>query len=198
MPPKAKITREMIIDAGFEIVRRQGIENLNVRKVAAALGCSTQPVMYSYASVDKLREDILERAGDFHTEYIMQGSEEKDDPMLGIGLRYIRFAQEESSLFRFLFQSGSISDVSFAETVARNVPDPVIGSLQMQTGISGKNAMDVFTVLFVSVHGFASLAANNSLPYDEEYFARLLTEIFYGIIGYKKTEGNKKNECNGP
>ena len=46
MPPKVKITKEMIIDAAFEIARSEGAENINARTVSKKLGCSTQPVMY--------------------------------------------------------------------------------------------------------------------------------------------------------
>lgn len=194
MPPRAKITKEMIVNAGFETVRREGEKSLNVRKIAAELGCSTQPVMYSYPTVEKLREDILERAGEYHTEYIIKSSMGKSEPMLGIGLSYIRFAQEERNLFRFIFQSGSLSDISFGDMVAQNVPEPVIASLQMQSGISGEEAMEVFTALFISVHGFASLVANNALPYDESYCARILTEIYNGITEYKRMEKGKKSE----
>lgn len=55
MPPKAKITREMIIHAGIEIVREHGIENVNARTVSKKLGCSTQPVMYHFKSGFSLR-----------------------------------------------------------------------------------------------------------------------------------------------
>ena len=34
MPPKVKITKEMIIDAAFEIARSEGAENINERTVA--------------------------------------------------------------------------------------------------------------------------------------------------------------------
>ena len=48
MPPKVKITKEMIIDAAFEIARSEGAENINARTVSKKLGCSTQPVTVSY------------------------------------------------------------------------------------------------------------------------------------------------------
>lgn len=83
MQSKAKITKEMIISAGIEIVRMEGAESLNVLRIAAALGCSTKPVMYQYFTVDDLKSDIL------HTDYIMRT--EGDDSMLSIGLYYIRF-----------------------------------------------------------------------------------------------------------
>lgn len=194
MPPKARITREMIINAGLAIIRENGEESLNVRKIASVLGCSTQPVMYSYSSVEKLREDILKRAGEFHIEYIMKKSSERSAPMLGIGLNYIRFAQEERNLFRFLFQSGNYTGNSFGDMMSENAPTPVLDSLRMQTGITSQQAIEVFEILFACVHGFASFIANNALAYDEEYFSRILTELFQGMIGYQKQKGEINNE----
>ena len=46
MPPKAKITREMIVDAAFAIAREAGAETINARTVAERLKCSTQPVLF--------------------------------------------------------------------------------------------------------------------------------------------------------
>lgn len=43
MPPKVKVTKEEIIAAALEILRQKGMEAVNARAVAAALGCSTQP-----------------------------------------------------------------------------------------------------------------------------------------------------------
>lgn len=46
MPPKVKVTKDMVIDAAFAIAREAGAENINARTVAKKLNCSTQPVMY--------------------------------------------------------------------------------------------------------------------------------------------------------
>ena len=48
MPPKVKVTREMVADASFEVIRKSGHENLNVRTIAEHIGCSTQPVLYNF------------------------------------------------------------------------------------------------------------------------------------------------------
>ena len=46
MPAKAKVTKEMIIDAAFEIAKEMGAENITARTVSQKLCCSTQPVLY--------------------------------------------------------------------------------------------------------------------------------------------------------
>ena len=44
MPTKIRISREMILDAAFEIVRQDGIEKLSNREIANKLKCSIRPI----------------------------------------------------------------------------------------------------------------------------------------------------------
>ncbi len=57
MPPKAKITRDMVIDAAFEVARKTGVENINARAVSQRLYCFTQLVMYHFATIEELKKD---------------------------------------------------------------------------------------------------------------------------------------------
>lgn len=53
MPPKAKVTREMILQTVFQITREQGFEAVNARSIAESLNCSTAlflPVMKIWRS----------------------------------------------------------------------------------------------------------------------------------------------------
>ena len=82
MPPKVKVTKEMVSDAAFDIVRSDGHENLNVRTIADRLKCSTQPVLYNYRTMDGIRDAAYEKADGFHTAYIMPKETDRE-PMLG-------------------------------------------------------------------------------------------------------------------
>lgn len=96
MSPIAKITKEMIVNAGFDIAREYGIENVNARTVSEKLDCSTQPVMYHFKKIEDMKKAVYQKADQYHTTYItdIQG----DNQMLEMGLLYIRFAQEEKNL----------------------------------------------------------------------------------------------------
>ena len=63
MTPKIRITREEIIAAAVEIVRRDGDAALNARSVAAELHCSTQPVFSNFASMEELRSAGVDTGG---------------------------------------------------------------------------------------------------------------------------------------
>ena len=43
MPPKTKITKEMIVQAAVEVATQSGYEAINARTVSERLHCSTQP-----------------------------------------------------------------------------------------------------------------------------------------------------------
>ena len=184
MPPKARITKEMVIEAGFGIVRSEGDESLNVRRIAAELKCSTQPVMYHYKTVDELKSDIYAAADEFHTEYIMKSAEDADNTLLSIGLNYIRFAEEEKNLFRFLFQSDKFQNIGLTEMLEDEGNDFLIPPLAKQTGLTYGQAKTVFETLFICVHGYASLLANNSMEYNEKHCAETLTNVFMSTVGF--------------
>lgn len=184
MAPKAKITKEQIICAGLELVRKEGEEGMNVRAVAAVLGCSTQPIMSHYATVKELQSDIYDRADAFHSEYLMEIPEDSD-PMLSIGMNYIRFAVEEKHLFRFLFQSDKFK-TGVGELLASEALAPIIEPLAQGAQLSETQAREVFETLFICAHGIASLLANNSMEFDEKYCERVLTNAFMGAVGYMK------------
>ena len=42
--PKQKITKEMILDAAFTLLRTKGHEAVNARSIASQAGCSVQPI----------------------------------------------------------------------------------------------------------------------------------------------------------
>ena len=180
MPPKARVTREMIVDAGFTIAREQGIEQVNARTVSERLHCSTQPVMYHFKRIEDMKRAVYQRADEFHTAYIMDVSEEY--PLLGIGLNYVRFAREEKHLFRLLFQTNGFVGKSVAELTDASELVPVIAAL------GGERGKEAFKFLFLFVHGYASMYANNDLDYDERIIAADLERVFAGVTHMLREE----------
>lgn len=181
MPPRAKITEEMVVDAAFQVTRADGEANVNARTVAKRLGCSTQPVMYHFAKIEDLKRAVYEKTGRFHTEYIMNVPPSRNI-MLGIGLNYIRFSVEEPNLFRFLFQSGFATENSLFEMVDSDELSPVINAMQRDMGLTVKQTKEVFITLAMFVHGYASIIANNNLRFDESVASEHLNRVYRGAI----------------
>ena len=182
MPPKPKVSKDMIVEASFQLLREQGIDALNARSVAARLQCSTQPVMHHFATMEELKKEVYQKADAFHSDYLMNIDFSSGDPTLSIGLRYICFAAEESHLFRFLFQTDQFANTGFMELTAGGAPGPMLELLQSGAKLTPQQSQDAFSTLFLTAHGLASLLANNTMPYDEAYCTNILTTVFIGTI----------------
>ena len=182
MPPKPKITREMVVDAAFEVARQTGSENINARTVSKQLNCSTQPVMYHFATIEALIKAAYEKADNYHTQYLMHIPETQKDVLSGIGLNYIRFAVEEPNLFRFLFQSGFIAENTILAMIGSPELVPVISAVQEETKLNISQTKEIFMILAMFVHGYASITANNALTYDEKLISTYLKRVYTGAV----------------
>lgn len=191
MPPKAKVTKEMIVEEAFQIARTQGADKITARSIAQRLQCSTQPVLYYFATVEEIKEAVYQRADAYHSHWLMDSAD--DDGMLGIGIRYVRFAAEERNLFHLLFQPGAFSGASLNDLVSAEELNPIIQVLRQETGVTEDAAREIFSTLFVFVHGYASLLANNEMKLEEDRLTSSLKKVFSGAVYAEKERENEEN-----
>ena len=182
MPAKIKATKEMIVDAAFAVARETGAENINARTVSERLNCSTQPVMYHFATIEALKRAAYEKADLYHSEYLMNIENRQKGAMLGIGMNYIRFAIEEPHLFRFLFQSDFFNGSTLLELIGAEELTPVLSAMQRAMEVDIEQVKKIFLTVFLFAHGYASIIANNALKYDEELINSHLEQAYRGAV----------------
>lgn len=193
MPPKPKITKDMVLEAAFAIARASGAEQINARTVAERLHCSTQPVMYHFATIEELKKTVYEKAEQYHTEFLMKSARSNENVLMEIGLNYIRFAVQEPHLFRFLFQSGYAVENSLPEMIDSDGLTPVISAMQEAMDMSLSQTKDIFVTLAMFVHGYASIIANNSFAYEEELIKLHLERVYTGAVFAAQAETAAKD-----
>ncbi len=176
MPRKPATTKEAMIEGAFRLIRENGHAFLTARNLAAFLGCSTQPVMYQFPNMDILKDLTYQKADAFHSEYILAGGD-----LLEIGLRYIRFAEEEPHLFRFLFQSGRFTGLSLEDLIRAPETAGVLAAVSAEEDLTPEEAAAVFEPLAALVHGYASLIANNAMKYDPDAVRNALITVAEGL-----------------
>ena len=188
MPPKVRVTKKMILDAAFGIVREEGCENLNARRIAERLGCSTQPVLYNFKTVGEIREEAYRLADEYHTSCIMPDEKSDQDPLLALGLNYIRFGYEERHLFRFLFQTNHFGGMNMDVLINDPRLSAVIAIIAEGMKCDEAEAREMFLLFFAAVHGYASLLANNAMEYDEALSAKMLETLYGNLFPFQKGE----------
>ena len=58
MPTKIRISKDMILDAAFEIVRQEGMEKLSNRELANKLKCYIRQIYYKLKNAEKIKKDL--------------------------------------------------------------------------------------------------------------------------------------------
>lgn len=193
MPPKAKITKEMIVDVAFGIIQREGVDKVTARSISQQLNCSTQPVLYHFATVEDIKKAVYKKADAYHSDYIMNMENDYGDPMLTMGMNYIDFARKERNIFQFLFQSNEFSGASILELLEMEEILPILTMLQQELELSLEEVKEVFSTLFIFVHGYASLYANNTMIYEEANVISAIEKVFEGAICVLKGDQDEKN-----
>lgn len=190
MPAIAKVTKEMIIEAAFEVAKEMGAENITARTVSQRLGCSTQPVLYHFKTIEDVRIAAHKKASEFHIDYVTNLSGKYERPMLEVGMRYIQFAVEEKNLFRFLYHSNYYTGVSLSDWLTGKIFDSLFPILRRQAKVDERQAYSIFSQIVLVTHGIASLLANNAMVYDETYCINTLSNAYFGIMYLIKERGS--------
>lgn len=179
MPPKVKVTKEEIVHAALEIVRKQGEQAVNARNIAAALSCSTQPVFSNFATMDELHFAVLEKADILCRDYIRREVESGNFPAYkASGMAYIRFAKEERELFKLLYMCDRSGASIPEESDLNNQMETLV---HHNTGLVNEDAKLFHLEMWAVVHGIATMFATGFLDIPWEVVSQMLTDTYQGL-----------------
>lgn len=192
MPPKPKVTREIILEAALELLREEGMDAVNARNVAKRLGTSTQPIFSHFASMEELREALYTYAEHLYNSVMLAAMQGGENGFLEMGLAYIRFARTEKKLFQLLFMSNRLQQEKVADIAgSTEEDDQVIAMIGSMTGLSPDLSRKLFAGIWYTTHGIASLVATNSSTMDDAEARDVLVNVFTGLLVVFKKEGEE-------
>ncbi len=122
--PKQRITKEMVVDAAFELAREGGMEEVLVKRIAERIGCSVQPI-YSYChNMQGLKQEVIGRVQTFVQQYVALHLDRKE-LFRSTGRAYLQIAREEPHLFR-IFVLHERENISSLDELYRSEADPTV------------------------------------------------------------------------
>lgn len=192
MPARRKIQKEDIIQESVSIVAKEGINALNARKIAKKLGCSTQLLFYIYENMDDLKKDVMNEIVKIFDIEVLK-SETGQLEYKDIGINYIRFAKEEPELFKIMFNR-KINEGAFDFIDLTGSAKTILETISKQTGMSNEDAKQFHLRMWLYVNGIASLAANQTVEFNDEEIAELLKDQYVSMLLYEVKKGNVKEE----
>lgn len=181
MARKEMITKDMLINTAFLMAKKEGIINVTARKLAAKVGCSTQPIFRIYENMDDLWKEIFYKSISYFSFYYNRYPKLKNEPFVNLGLAYIQFAREEKELFRILFLSDQRYDKSMYEIL--NGEKGIIATEITKAKNNGcKNTGDLFTKMWIFIHGAACMTITGDYDLDEIETANLLISTYSSFL----------------
>ncbi|MBQ7784992.1 MAG: TetR/AcrR family transcriptional regulator [Clostridia bacterium] len=165
MPPKQRITREMILERSFEMFCREGMEAVNARSVAKALNCSTQPIFSYYAGMDDLKNALENKAKETF-EAAITNLPEEGDLLVNICKAYVGFAFEQPCLFKYLFVCSNEGPAY--QFMTKEKLEEIGAKEAESTGLELEQTGRALRHMSVYAHGYASLLAGGQLSSDME------------------------------
>ena len=190
MPPKPKITKDMILTTVLNITRETGFEAVNARSIAGKLQCSTRPIFTCYESMEELKAEFLDFAFEYYNRYVEEYKKSKNiESYLLFPLSYIEFAKEETNLFRLLFISDMDLDMSEANDFYKELGNEEKAKAFSQIiGVEPKQGKEIFLDFFLYSHGIAVLTATGKLSFDSRNLEKMLQNF---LSAYVKQEREK-------
>lgn len=193
MPPRAKFTRDEILDMALRITEEQGIDAVTARELGARLGSSARPIFTVFASMEEVKDLVMDRARALYGQYVQDGLKE---PLAfkGVGVAYIRFAIQHPKLFQLLFMRSlpGPQNVSGILPVIEEHYDRILQSVQEPYRLDEEAAKMLYQHLWTYTHGIAAMCATGTCSYTKEQIGERLTEVFTGLLLLEK--GKEKHD----
>ena len=191
--PKQRITKDMIVEAAFELAREGGMEQVLVKNIAEKLGCSVQPI-YSYCSnMEELRRDVQRRTAVFFQEYIA-AHVDKEDFFRSIGKAYLLLSKEEPNLFEayFMRKRADCTATSLWELYEQECTPEVAEFLAKQYSISLEAARRLHLNMVVYNTGISTLMISSNFGVSLEELDKKLVEVNEIFLAQARKETENK------
>ena len=187
MPPTVRFTRDAVLHAACQLMRREGMEALNARAIAKELGGSTQPIFRLFTNMEDLhRELILYVARQFqaHAEADMAQS---DSPYIQLCTTYLLYGRDEPELFKLLFMRDRVSEGQYSDQTNF---DLVFNIIKKETPLDDETALRFFERTWLFTHGLAVCIATKYIPcQDERYLISMVKEAYNAAVKMMNLEG---------
>ena len=191
MPKNIKISKDMILETAFEIVRKDGIEKLSNREIANKLKCSIRPIYYQFENVEEMQKELYKKIEKYFYKFLMDHMVDDIPKYKQIGINYIKFAKKEKKLFQILFMSNTgLTPSAFVSKDGEDYKE-IEKLIKISTNLKEEDIKDFHTKMWIFCHGIATLVANDTIKLTDNQIQELLSYEFQALMLLEENPNNK-------
>ena len=191
MPTKIKISKEMILDAAFEIVRQNGMEKLSNRELASKLKCSIRPIYYQFENVEEMQKELYMKIEHFFYKFLLDNMVEGIPQYKQVGINYIKFAKKEKKLFQTLFMNETgLTPDAFVSKAGDDYKE-IEKLIKISANLEEEDIREFHTKMWIFCHGIATLVASGTVKLTDNQIQDLLSYEFQALMLLEENPNNK-------
>lgn len=183
MPPKAKYTREEIINKAFEMTRKNGIESVVARELGKELGTSSSPIFTAFKNMEELHQEVRKAAMKEFETYVSDAVNHSP-AFKYVGMKMIEFAMKEPKLFQLLYMREHDGSQTYAMLIDElgDTVEVCIEIMQKDYDLSRKDAELLFRQVWLHTFGICVLVAGKVCQITPEEISEMLSVEFQGTL----------------
>lgn len=189
MPPKIKITKEMLLKYAFQIVQEQGIAAVTSRSVAKAAGCSIQPVFSHFPTMENLRQATFRYACDRFVQEVL-AFEGRPDFFSQVTKWVLNLARERPNLFKLLYLSDGFSGDSMLQMMMQFESNrKMADAMEKRFGLSKDRCEDILMRSCLLLLGISTMICMNHVEITDRQAADMMQQTVKDMVnGAKEIE----------
>ncbi len=183
MPPKAKYTRDEIINKAFEMARKDGIESVVARELGKELGTSSSPIFTAFKNMEELHGEVRNVAMKEFEAYVSDALN-YTPAFKYVGMKMIEFAMKEPKLFQLLYMrehDGSQTYAMLIEELGDTV-EVCIEIMQRDYELCRADAELLFRQVWLHTFGICVLVAGKVCRLTPEEISEMLSVEFKATL----------------
>ena len=171
VPMKKTFTREDIVEAAFQVVRKQGRKKLSARTIAKELHSSTMPIYSTINSMQELQQEVGQKFSELLLQYCL--TPWTGNFLVDMSFGYVRFAKDEKELFRIMFLDDEPSELTDYQKQKPVIFETLLARLKEESDFKdlGEEQLRHITQnMEIIIHGMACLINYARLPNDSDEY----------------------------
>ena len=183
MPPKAKYTREQIINKAFEMTRKNGIESVVARELGKELGTSSSPIFTAFKNMEELHKEVRKVAMSEFEAYVHDAINYAP-AFKYVGIKMIEFAMKEPKLFQLLYMREHDKTQTYAMLIDElgDTVEVCIEIMQKEYNLSRQEVEILFRQVWLHTFGICVLVAGKVCQISQEEISEMLSMEFQGAL----------------
>ena len=203
MARPVSITKEKILAAALDVVRKGGASALTARSLSSALGCGVNPIFSAYSSMEGVLEAVRAQACNMFKERVGAGFA-LNPPFKGFGMAFLWFAMDEPELYKLVMENTALA-TSFEDYIDTHVgfKQESIDAINQSFSLQEKDAEMLYYQMILVALGLAHTCVKGGATLNLSQASEILgknVRAFLMVIraGVDERESFMPTKGNGP